>query len=203
MGRRSLGKRRAPGCGERASMQTNDYLELSCSAPGYFSPAECERVIALSAGLAPMDGGVLEDGRAAPDTRRSTIRALARDARTGWVYDKLERAVAEVNRQYRFDVSGIEEMQLARYGPGHFYDWHMDIGKGVLSTRKLSVSLQLSDPAAYDGGDLEIQYRDEGPAAKAIGTVIVFPSYLSHRVTPVTRGERWSLVAWVHGPPFR
>jgi len=184
-------------------MYTNDYLELSCTAPGYFSPGECARIIALAGEFEPMDAGVHEDAHSAPDVRQSTIRALRRDASTRWLYEKVEGAVLEVNRQYRFDIETVEEMQLACYAPGHFYDWHMDIGKGSLSTRKLSVSLQLSDPADYEGGDLELQYREGGPASRAIGTVIVFPSYLSHRVTPVTRGERWSLVAWVHGPPFR
>lgn len=184
-------------------MNPNDFLERSCSGKGYFSAAECQRVIALGAELAPMDGGVTADARAAPDVRRSTIHAVARSERTGWLYAKLENAVAEVNQGYRFELEGIGELQLARYGPGHFYDWHLDIGKGSLSTRKLSVSLQLSDPADYDGGDLEIQFDKDGPSPKAIGTLIVFPSYLCHRVMPVTRGERWSLVAWVHGPPFR
>lgn len=184
-------------------MQTNDYLETSCCGPGYFSATECERVIALSERLESIDAGVKEDVLAAPDVRKSTIYAVPRNDDTRWLYEKLQTAVSEVNRQFRFDIEAIEEVQLACYRAGHFYDWHMDIGKGSLSARKLSLSVQLSEPAAYDGGDLEIQYREGGPAPRDVGTVIVFPAYLSHRVSPVTRGERWSLVAWVHGPPFR
>ena len=86
---------------------------------------------------------------------------MVRDSGTRWLYQKLEEAVADVNKQYRFDIELIEEVQLACYRVGHFYDWHMDIGKGSLSTRKLSMSVQLSDPLTYDGGELEIQFHDE------------------------------------------
>jgi len=86
---------------------------------------------------------------------------------------------------------------------GDFYDWHLDIGKTDTSSRKLSVSVQLSDPEGYEGGELLLRdYANESPV-KEIGSVIVFPSYLSHRVSKILTGERWSLVAWVHGPPYR
>ena len=184
-------------------MHTNDYLESPCTGPGYFSSAECARIIALSEKLNPIEGGIMEDSRAAPEFRQSTIFFVDRNEGTQWLFAKLEQATSEINQTYGFDIEGIREMQLACYRVGHFYDWHMDIGKGNLSMRKLSLSLQLSDPISYEGGELEIQLGNGKPAPKALGTVIVFPSYLSHRVTPVTRGNRWSLVAWVHGPPFK
>lgn len=114
---------------------------------------------------------------------------------TRWIYDKLWTAIEEVNQRYRFEVLGVRELQVARYGRDDFYDWHLDIGKTDTSTRKLSLSVQLSDPNDYEGGELVLHgYENEKPV-KEIGSVIVFPSYLSHRVNRVTTGERWSLVA--------
>jgi PKHD-type hydroxylase len=97
-----------------------------------------------------------------------------------------------------------EQLQLSEYNgddEGH-YDWHMDCGKEV-NTRKLSLSIQMSDPEEYEGGELNIHtHAGISTAPKLKGTVILFPSYLLHRVTKVTKGNRKSLVCWIHGPPF-
>jgi hypothetical protein len=100
-----------------------------------------------------------------------------------------------------------ERAQVARYGAeqaAHF-DWHSDIGAGALAARrKLTMVVQLSDPASYAGGVLEVW--PDGHVREALrsrGTAAVFPSFLLHRVTPVTAGERWSLTIWAHGPAFR
>ncbi len=70
--------------------------------------------------------------------------------------------------------------------------------------RKLSLSLQLSDPARYQGCDLELSYGDGvQQAPRSRGTVIAFPSYVLHRVTPIASGTRKSLVIWASGPDFR
>ena len=77
----------------------------------------------------------------------------------------------------------------------------MDCGEGMSATRKISLSIPLTDRAAYEGGDLEI--NNNGVQIKATdeqGSITFFPSYLYHRVTPVTKGERWVIVVWVHGP---
>ena len=74
----------------------------------------------------------------------------------------------------------------------------------MISKRKLSLSVQLTDPADYDGGDLEfVNHLGNEDEFRKQGSIIVFPSYLSHRVTTVTRGARRSMIAWVFGPPFR
>jgi len=78
-------------------------------------------------------------------------------------------------------------------------DWHTDFA-GTRPFRKLSVSIQLSDPEDYEGGDLELLYGTEPQKLdRSRGALIVFPSFMLHRVTPVTRGARWSLVAWLLG----
>ena len=182
---------------------TNDFLDRPTFAVGYFSPEECARIIDLSTSLSAMDGRVTDQWELDKQVRSSTVAWMAVSPNTRWIYEKLWTAVEEVNRCYRFDVFGIREVQVARYAPGDFYDWHLDIGKADTSSRKLSLSVQLTDPENYDGGELLIHgYENEKPV-KEIGSVIVFPSYLSHCVNSVTSGTRWSLVAWVHGPPFR
>jgi PKHD-type hydroxylase len=117
--------------------------------------------------------------------------------------------VAEANRGgFGFDLTDFgESAQIARYGAareGHF-GWHSDIGAGVWAARrKLTIVVQLSEPQDYDGGALEI-WPDAGvqTAPRARGLATIFPSFQLHRVTPVTRGTRWSLTLWSHGPAFR
>ena len=82
-----------------------------------------------------------------------------------------------------------------------YYDWHVDMGPH--HARKLSLVCHLSDPSEYEGGELQINSSGRIiDTEKGIGNVIIFPSYLLHRVTPVTRGVRKTLVLWVKGPPL-
>jgi PKHD-type hydroxylase len=83
------------------------------------------------------------------------------------------------------------------------YDWHVDVGGGVLSTRKISIVIQLDHPTDYEGGDLILK-RGAGdePVFKQKGSVVMFPSYMLHRVTPVTGGLRRTAVLWATGPHF-
>ena len=93
--------------------------------------------------------------------------------------------------------------RLSRFSEGGHYDWHVDHGP-LKVQRKLSVSLQLSHGESYDGCDLQFvagNKTETGPRER--GAVIAFPSYILHRVTPITRGVRKSIVVWVTGPKFR
>jgi len=81
-----------------------------------------------------------------------------------------------------------------------FYDWHTDTGNGEAATRKISVVIPLSSPSDYEGGALMI--NNMGNIIKAEqerGSISLFPSYIPHKVEPVTGGHRWSLVSWIHG----
>ena len=81
-----------------------------------------------------------------------------------------------------------------------FYTWHMDNGDKTPG-RKISLSVQLSSPDSYEGGELEFFYTNKTKQVeKTQGGVIAFPSFIMHRVTPVTKGVRYSMVAWVVGP---
>jgi len=109
---------------------------------------------------------------------------------------------------FGFDLTEFAESpQVARYGAereGHF-DWHSDIGAGALAARrKLTIVVQLSEPEGYAGGGLELwpdAHVRQVPRVQ--GQAVVFPSFVLHRVTPVTLGTRWSLTLWSHGPAFR
>lgn len=139
------------------------------------------------------------------DLRKSRI-IFIKPGEVDWVYDKLAQACIQLNsKRYKFDITGFQtELQLAKYEDGGFFDWHMDFGSGDISNRKLSITVQLSDPDEYEGGQLQFMINQrvvDAPREK--GTAVIFPSFALHRVTPVTRGCRMSIVGWIAGPPYR
>ena len=139
------------------------------------------------------------------DLRKSQIMFIKTGA-NDWIYDKLGQACIQANsNRYKFDVKGFQtELQLANYGIQDFFEWHMDFGAGDISDRKLSITVQLSDPTEYEGGDLQFMINHEVfTAPKEKGTAIIFPSFAQHRVTRVTQGNRKSIVGWIAGPPYR
>jgi predicted 2-oxoglutarate/Fe(II)-dependent dioxygenase YbiX len=116
-------------------------------------------------------------------------------------------AAHECNRLFfGVDIVGVEaNLQLGRYDSSDrgFYNWHTDFA-AQRPLRKLSISIQLSRAEDYEGGDLELMYGIEPQKLdRTRGAFIAFPSFMLHRVTPVTRGTRWSLVAWIVGARWR
>lgn len=139
--------------------------------------------------------------------RQSEVSWIDFNNETSWLYDELAYIVRQLNGQFfEFDLYGfVEHFQYTVYRPdGDHYDWHMDKGVKSNSPRKLSIVLQLSDPSEYDGGELEL-FTQVNPVVikKEKGLICAFPSWIMHRVTPVTRGTRRTLVVWVAGPKFR
>ncbi len=108
---------------------------------------------------------------------------------------------------FGFNLNGLQEFQVAKYETDDHYVWHSDMRLNKReSMRKLSITVQLSDPNDYEGGDFEFPEDIGCPARPFIaekGTVIIFPSFLPHRVTPVTKGTRYSLVGWYEGNNWR
>jgi PKHD-type hydroxylase len=138
--------------------------------------------------------------------RRSTMAPVDRHAQNSeWLTGRMAWLFAWANvHLYQFELTGLDEdFQLLRYEVGDFFTWHLDCGPGLESTRKLSMSIQLSAPADYEGGRLEFAVQARLPMSGLQGAAVIFPSYLTHRVSPLTRGARFSLVAWAHGPAFR
>tara|TARA_E500000318_G_scaffold88731_1_gene86114 strand:- start:1728 stop:2354 length:627 start_codon:yes stop_codon:yes gene_type:complete len=136
-----------------------------------------------------------------------------------WIFKELEPFVkkANVDAKWNFDWEFSEQLQFTKYEPGQHYGWHQDAFEsdrkinGKMMNRKLSVTLSLSNPDEYEGGELEFDFLNKGRGSnirvckevKTKGSLVVFPSFLWHRVTPVTRGTRYSLVMWSNGVPWR
>jgi PKHD-type hydroxylase len=169
------------------------------------SAADCARIIEEGLAL-PQAAGEITAPERARDARNSTIALFPNDAKHGWLIERVAAVVGGINaRAWQFAIEGMQPLQFSAYGPGQYYDWHMDLGsEAVLARRKLSVSFLLNDPAEYEGGDLELQIGGESvTATRRRGVATVFPSFLMHRVKAVTKGVRYSLVAWiVGGAPF-
>ena len=122
---------------------------------------------------------------------------------------------ANINSGWNFEIDQAESIQFTHYGKNQHYDWHFDCWDTPYQNgriRKLSAIVSLSDPKNYKGGDLEFQLFDAKTGEVRIvkcnqikpkGSVVVFPSFLRHRVTPVTKGFRNSLVMWITGFPFK
>lgn len=179
---------------------------------GFFSPEECDQILALYENEETWAGGVVEsDGSGMDDNaiRRVDINTVHLEERTKWIYDKINDLVHSANQTYQFDLVGfMENMQLLKYTepqgenvPGGHYNVHMDTGPSYLSTRKLTVIVQLTDPSEYEGCDVEVTAY--GYANKGKGDVLIFPSCMLHSVSELTQGHREALVVWVNGPPFR
>jgi PKHD-type hydroxylase len=140
-----------------------------------------------------------------------------------WIYREIQPYIhkANVDANWNFDWDWSEQIQFAKYEKNGYYDWHCDSffppfeDKSDKNTfgkiRKLSVTCQLSDGADYEGGELEFQPRNKDNPNLTVqckeilprGSVIVFPSYVWHRVKPVKKGTRYSLVVWNLGLPFK
>jgi len=176
--------------------------------PGYFTDEEVERIKSLWDNDKIIEAKVSKAGEptALDELRKSRIMFINTEKENEWIYNKLAQACLELNTmRFKFDISGFQtELQLAKYGPEDFFEWHMDYGPGEASSRKLSITVQLSDPEEYEGGDLQFLINQNAlSASKKKGTAIIFPSYAVHRVLPVTSGTRQSVVGWIGGTPYR
>ena len=143
-----------------------------------------------------------------------------------WIYDEILPYVntANANSGWNFEFSWSESCQFTKYKQDQYYDWHCDSWdrpygedfdnpnlRGKI--RKLSVTCNLTDPSEYEGGELEFDFRNLDPDKPANvkvceeirpqGSIVVFPSHVWHRVKPVTKGTRYSLVIWSCGYPFK
>lgn len=126
-----------------------------------------------------------------------------------WLPSMLWYHIVGINNQYyKYDIQSLENLQLTSYSEGEFYTWHVDSyhNDEVPYERKLSFSLQLTDPSEYDGGDLQLMhpgYKQFQIASKEKGVLTVFDSRMSHRVRKIKRGKRICLVGWAIGPLWK
>ena len=141
-----------------------------------------------------------------------------------WIYKEIQPFIHQANRlaNWNFNWDFSESCQFTKYKLNQHYDWHCDSWESAYANkdnpdtfgkiRKLSVTCSLSSPEDYEGGELEFDFRNTDPDKQSIrkcaeikprGSIVVFPSHVWHRVKPVTKGTRYSLVIWNLGFPFR
>ena len=168
-----------------------------------FSQEECNKVIEQGMKNNPHKADTFAGES---EVRKSNVSWLDIDnSETEWILDILKDCVQEANQDWKIDYCGFwENVQFTHYdGVGSHYDFHLDIGPGH-GYRKISIVVQLSESTKYDGGDLVLDTGSNlTTCPRGLGNVILFPSILMHKVTPVTRGERFSLVCWVSGPNWK
>jgi PKHD-type hydroxylase len=130
-----------------------------------------------------------------------------------WLFERVGQIIQDVNNHaYKFDLYGlVEDFQFTAYeNINDHYHWHIDSGSPQ-TTRKLSVTIQLSDPKDYEGCELQFAHEDNADKTAPLpenikrgqGSITIFPSFLAHRVTELTSGKRYSLVIWCSGKPFK
>ena len=120
------------------------------------------------------------------------------------LYEILNKIAVSANKYFKYDISGIERAQIIHYkAPSNGYSYHIDIGpEGTAALRKISMSLLLNDD--YEGGDICFRSSEEESCTRPkAGEVVAFSSFISHKVNPITQGDRYVVVAWFTGPPFR
>jgi len=177
---------------------------------GLFTAKELDRLERHCDGLALEQARVTGDGY--NSIRSTRVAWVHRNSETTeHLYSKMEEIVLRLNAEhFRSELSGLTTLQYAVYSQSDagYFDWHIDYGRDPSDPgqepRKITLSVQLSDAGSYDGCDLEVRAAhliDVAPRQR--GALVAFRANALHRVTPITRGMRRSLVAWAAGPEYR
>ena len=170
----------------------------------FFEPKQCDSIVSSLVEELWMSGEVVGGGL--DKKLRNVEQQIMPINKEGWPLTRVLQLVKQANNaRFKFDVSGfldVDAPMIMRYEKGSHYDWHIDAGNSV-PHRKLSFTIQLSDPEDYVGGDMEfIGTNVHKEALRQKGTCIIFPSFLPHRITKVTKGKRFAIVGWIHGPTY-
>jgi PKHD-type hydroxylase len=174
-----------------------------------FTPEQCRQIIASGRAQPPQVAkiGMNKPGGGTDTEKRITTISWIPFKEMGHMYEDLNRFIQRANENhFGFgDIRITEPAQFTEYPEGGFYNWHMDCDVNMSHeppVRKISMTLLLNDPSEFEGGDLQLMGPDKSAPLKQ-GHAICFASFLNHRVQPVTRGMRQSLVVWFGGKPFR
>lgn len=172
-----------------------------------FTNEELDQIVEYAKTL-PTQAAQVSNGQNITEIRSAQVSWISNNEEAGWIYDRLAFVARQINSKfYNFDLYGfLEDLQFTVYKESteDHYTWHIDMADQAPAARKLSLVLQLSDPSEYEGGELQTM---SGPNPSVVdrqkGLIAAFPSYMLHRVTPVTKGTRYSLVVWICGPSFK
>jgi PKHD-type hydroxylase len=172
-----------------------------------FTPEEIERITFLEAHMDFQSGAVGSGGGkpARKEVRDSDIGWLHPDNNTNWIFERFSGVISRANYDhFMYDIEGLEALQYTKYGLNQHYTWHWDLAFGWENyQRKISVVMLLDDPEDYEGGEFEICNNGNLDDIKSLkpkkGDIILFASWMPHRVKPVLSGRRRSIVSWVMG----
>lgn len=195
-------------------------VEYFCVWGNAFTPEECDTIIDMCELLEFEKGRVggpkPEDvvpinGELHSDTRDSDITWLNPTHENDWVHKRFASLISRINHdKFQVDLDGFDGFQYSKYSLDQHYDWHTDPIQNPPNPemhRKISATLMLTDPKDYEGGELLLAPHGNNAKPLSIkrerGDLVVFYSFVPHRVTPVTAGDRISLVTWAMGPKFR
>ena len=174
-----------------------------------FTPDQCRQIIDAGRRLPPQKAqvGMGKPGGGTDTKKRVTTISWIPFKEMDPMYNQVNQFIQQTNlNHFGFgDIQITEQAQFTEYPVGGFYDWHMDCDVNMAHeppVRKISMTILLNDPLEFEGGDLELMSPGKFKKLKQ-GHAIIFASFLNHRVAPVTRGVRQSLVMWFGGTPFR
>lgn len=181
-------------------------------SPDLFTLEECKDIITYGSSAGWREGDLLR-GAMDKDVRSVEMNAFDRNSENEYIFNRIFGASIDINnRFFNFGLFGVEPFLICKYSGGDrrdHYVWHSDsllAAPGEPWQRKLSLSVLLNDPSEFEGGRLEVSV-DQGDQPtwsheyfKKAGDAVWFPSFMRHRVTPVTRGTRYTLVTWIAGP---
>ena len=165
----------------------------------------CDKAVEDFSSLPSKDASMGSEGEVQDHGHRNTTVRFA--GSNHWFNDHMLATAMAGNLacKWGFHVTDNENIQFAEYGPEQHYNWHVDVFplSGLPLDRKMTVVCLLNDPAEFTGGEFQIRLYSEYTAPLVKGSVIAFPSFLEHRVVPVTSGVRKSATMWLRGPRFR
>ena len=178
---------------------------------GAFSSEEIDRIVEYCDSQGTELGTTFSsDNESVKNVRDSNVKFHHPNEDTSWIFHRLNDVIYSANQQfYNFNLNGYAYFQYTTYDKDGRYDWHSDMAYGNnerdknIQPRKLSLSLLLNDD--FEGGEFQINTGKESePTIVDLkkGQIVLFPSFILHRVTPITQGTRKSLVVWTLGPKF-
>jgi PKHD-type hydroxylase len=175
--------------------------------PNYLTLEQCDEVINIGRSLKPQEALIGSIDKGQKNTKiRKTINTFIPVNKYPFISQHLIKDVHMVNRNNMGfkNITLIEDTQYAEYYSDGHYDWHMDSeidGSNQGLIRKISLSILLNNPSEFEGGQLEFMTEGRSPPLKK-GDAVFFASFIMHRVKPVTKGVRKSLVQWFSGTAF-
>ena len=189
-------------------MITNDNFKFVIHKENFLSLSQCQKLMRYLESGEPTESELAGDyddnllNKKVRDNKEVTIKNEKLRNKLKMVFELANHSI------FNYDIQEMEKVKILRYENGGKYKWHTDTGAKETSTRKLTAVIQLSDETMYEGGDLEFGITDDSgkknyTAPRTRGSIIIFPAFLSHRVTPITKGRRYSLITWMNGDTWK